>query len=241
MTSQLSFNWEVEFYWVTFSDLVRPATLIGSFDFTLVFKYGFSADSYIPGPFTLAALKGGIFLANELNRGDDFVLNSILDAMEEGRLYIPQLKTWLKVQDEFYVIAAMNPSELKGTRKLPSAIKDRIKVWIHLDYPPRSLEQKIMVANCPEYQLSAMTQEKIIELMIAIREDPMVEKPPSLRASMGLARFVSQRAQRLNTSVDNKLIVECARLIIPDSIELRPGRDVNNFLKKILTNGVGVA
>ena len=238
---KFAYDLEREFYWVTFSDLVRPATLIGSFDPTLVFKYGFSADSYIPGPFTLASLKGGVFLANELNRGDEYVLNSMLDAMEERRLYIPQLKTWMKAQDEFYVIAAMNPSELKGTRKLPSAIKDRIKVWIHLDYPPRSLEQKIMVANCPEYQLSAMTQEKIIELMIGARDDPIVEKPPSLRTSIGLARFVSERAQRLKSSVDNNLIAECAKLILPDSIELRPGQDVNNFIKKLLTKVVGVA
>ena len=135
----------------------------------------------------------------------------------------------------------MNPSELKGTRKLPSAIKDRIKVWIHLDYPPRSLEQKIMIANCPEYQLSAMTQEKIIELMIGARDDPIVEKPPSLRTSIGLARFVSERAQRLKSSVDNNLIAECAKLILPDSIELRPGQDVNNFIKRLLTKVVGVA
>ena len=238
---KFAYDLKREFYWVTFSDLVRPATLIGSFDPTLVFKYGFSPESYIPGPFTLAALKGGVFLANELNRGDEYVLNSMLDAMEEKRLYIPQLKTWLKVDDEFYVIAAMNPAELRGTRKLPSAIKDRIKVWIHLSYPSRSLEQKIMIANCPEYKLSALTQEKILELMIQCREDPAVEKAPSLRTSIGLARFVSERATRFNTTVDNKLIAESAKLIIPDSVELRPGTQVNSFMKKLLTKVVGVS
>ncbi|MBD3196252.1 MAG: AAA domain-containing protein [Candidatus Lokiarchaeota archaeon] len=229
-----------ESYWVTFSDLVRPATLIGSFDPTLVFKYGFSPESYIPGPFTLAGLKGGVFLANEFNRGDEYVLNSMLDAMEERRLYIPQLKTWLKVHNDFYVIAAMNPAELKGTRKLPSAIKDRIKVWIHLDYPPKSLEQKIMIGNCPEYKLSALTQEKIIELIIQCRNHPLVEKPPSLRTSIGIARFVSERAQRLGKKVDNKLIAESAKLILPDSTELKPGKNINKFLKDILVKVVGV-
>jgi MoxR-like ATPase len=238
---KFAYDMKREFHWVTFSDLVRPSTLIGSFDPTLVFKFGFSPDSYIPGPFSLAALKGGIFLANELNRGDEYVLNSMLDAMEERRLYIPQLKTWLRAKDEFYVIAAMNPTELKGTRKLPSAIKDRIKVWIHLGYPPKSLEQKIMVSNCPEYKLSALTQEKIIELMVQCRNDPVVERPPSLRTSIGLARFVSQRAQRLNTKVDNKLIAESARLILQDSLELRPGRSIDQFIKKVLTKVVGVS
>ncbi|TXT66886.1 MAG: MoxR-like ATPase [Promethearchaeota archaeon] len=238
---KFAYDLNQEFYWVTFSDLVRPSTLIGSFDPTLVFKFGFSPDSYIPGPFSLAALKGGVFLANELNRGDEYVLNSMLDTMEERRLYIPQLKTWLRAKDKFYVIAAMNPAELRGTRKLPSAIKDRIKVWIHLGYPPKSLEQKIMVANCPEYQLSALTQEKIIEIMTQCRQDHAVERPPSLRTSIGLARFVSQRAQRLNIQVDNKLIAESARLILQDSIELRPGTDAEQFIKNILTKVIGVS
>lgn len=238
---KFAYDLKREFYWVTFSDLVRPATLIGSFDPTLVFKYGFAPESYIPGPFTLAALKGGVFLANELNRGDEFVLNSMLDAMEERRLYIPQLKTWFKVHDDFYVIASMNPSELRGTRKLPSAIKDRIKVWVHMDYPPRSLEQKIMVSNCPEYQLSALTQEKIIELMLKCRDDPVVERPPSLRTSIGLARFVSERAKRLKIKVDNKLLAESANLILPEAIELKPGRDIKGFMKKLLTEVIGVS
>jgi len=238
---KFAYDMKRDFFWVTFSDLVRPATLIGSFDPTLVFKFGFSPDSYVPGPFTLAALKGGIFLANELNRGDEYVLNSMLDAMEEKKLYIPQLKTWLQVEPNFYVISAMNPSEMRGTRKLPMAIKDRIKVWIHLGYPSKALEQKIMEVNCPEYQLSAMTQEKILELMIQCRNDPNVEKPPSLRTSIGIARFVSERAKRLKIPVDNKLIAECAKLILRDAVELRAGKDIDQFLRSLLTKVVGVA
>lgn len=238
---KFAYDLQREFYWITFSDLVRPATLIGSFDPTLVFKSGFSAESYVPGPFTLASLKGGVFLANELNRGDEYVLNSMLDAMEERKLYIPQLKTWLEVDEDFYVICAMNPSELRGTRKLPSAIKDRIKVWIHLDYPPKSLEQKIVEANCPEYQLSAMTQEKIIQLMLQTRSDADVESPASIRASIGLARFVSERAKRLGTNVDNSLIAEGAKLILKDSIEVRPGVDIDKYMKKLLTKVLGVS
>ncbi len=230
-----------EFYWVTFSDLVRPATLIGSFDPTLVFKYGFSPDSYVPGPFSLAALKGGVFLANELNRGDEYVLNSMLDAMEERRLYIPQLKTWLKAHDDFYVIAAMNPSEMRGTRKLPQAIKDRIKVWIHLDYPSKALELKIMNTNCPEYKLDPTTQEKILEFMNQCRNDPEVEAPPSLRTSIGLARFIGERAKRLNKPVDNTLIANCAKFVLRDSIELKPGSEIDTFLKKLLTRVVGIS
>jgi len=142
------------FDWVTFSDLVRPSNLIGSFDPTLVFKYGFSPEAFVPGPFTISALSGGVFLANELNRGDEYVLNTLLDALEERKLYIPALRSWHQVSDDFYLIAAMNPSENKGTRRLPSAIKDRIKVWYNLGYPNKSIEQKIVQSQTSEYDLT---------------------------------------------------------------------------------------
>jgi MoxR-like ATPase len=230
-----------EFYWVTFSDLVRPATLIGSFDPTLVFKYGFSSESYVPGPFTLAGLQGGIFLANEINRGDEYVLNSMLDAMEEGRLYIPQLRSWVNVDEDFYVISAMNPSELRGTRKLPEAIRDRIKVWIHLGYPPRALERKIVESNCPEYKIPPIAYEKILELLEQFRGHQAVDSPPSLRSSIGIARLAAERAKRYGTEIDNKIIAEAANLILPDSCQFKPGRDAHREVKKIVQSTLGVS
>ncbi len=230
-----------EFYWVTFSDLVRPATLIGSFDPTLVFKFGFAAESYVPGPFTLAALQGGLFLANEINRGDEYVLNSMLDAMEEGRLYIPQLRSWIKVDEDFYVVSAMNPAEMRGTRKLPEAIKDRIKVWIHLDYPPRSLERKIVEANCPEYKIPAIAYEKILELLEQFRGDAQVESPPSLRSSIGMARLASERAARTKSKLDNKIIAEVANLILPDSCQFKPGKKPEQVVARIVRDTLGAS
>ena len=91
------------FDWVTFSDLVRPSNLIGSFDPTLVFKYGFSPEAFVPGPFTISALSGGVFLANELNRGDEYVLNTLLDALEleaTGGTRVDAALTWAAEQFE---------------------------------------------------------------------------------------------------------------------------------------------
>jgi len=238
---KFAYDLEREFYWVTFSDLVRPATLIGSFDPTLVFKSGFSPESYIPGPFTLAALQGGVFLANEINRGDEFVLNSMLDAMEEGRLYIPQLRSWIKVDEEFYIISAMNPEEMRGTRKLPEAIRDRIKVWIHLDYPPRSLERKIVEANCPEYEIPPIAYEKILELLEQFRGHEAIDSPPSLRSSIGMARLAAERARRLGIEIDNKVLAEVALLILPDSCQFKPGREPKKEVTRIVQATLGVS
>jgi MoxR-like ATPase len=227
------------FDWVTFSDLVRPSNLIGSFDPTLVFKYGFAPEAFVPGPFTISALQGGVFLANELNRGDEYVLNTLLDALEERRLYIPSLRSWYAVRDEFYLIAAMNPVENRGTRRLPSAIKDRIKVWIKLDYPKRATELKIVQKHSSEYELAPALLEQVLELVHHTREDPIVESPASIRSSIGMARLAAERARRLQKPVDNTVLAEAARMVLTEAIKMKPGRDVEKYLDSLLEKVLG--
>lgn len=227
------------FDWVTFSDLVRPSNLIGSFDPTLVFKYGFAPEAFVPGPFTISALQGGVFLANELNRGDEYVLNTLLDALEERRLYIPSLRSWYAVRNEFYLIAAMNPVENRGTRRLPSAVKDRIKVWIKLGYPKRATELKIVQKHSSEYELPPALLEQVLELVHHTREDPIVESPASIRSSIGMARLAAERARRQDKAVDNTTLAEAARMVLTEAIKMKPGRDVEKYLDSLLEKVLG--
>ncbi len=231
---------EKPFNWVTFSDLVRPSNLIGSFDPTLVFKYGFSPEAFAPGPFTISALEGGVFLANELNRGDEYVLNTLLDALEERTLYIPALRSWYKVSDDFYLIAAMNPAEHRGTRRLPSAIKDRIKVWYQLGYPNRSTEQKIVQNHRGEYELSDVQIELILEMVGHTREDPAVETPASIRSSIGIARLAAERARRLGNEPDNIVLSQAARLVLTEAVKMKPGRNVKKYINSLVSKTLGV-
>jgi MoxR-like ATPase len=227
------------FQWVTFSDLVRPSNLIGSFDPTLVFKYGYSGEAFVPGPFTLASLGGGVFFANEMNRGDEYVLNSLLDALEERKLYIPSLKSWYDVDQNFYLIAAMNPAELRGTRRLPSAVKDRIKVWVRLDYPNKSTEMRIVESHCGEYRLDVGHIEHILAVVQDTRDDPAVESPASIRSSIGMARLAVQRAERLGKKVDNRILAEAAQLTLREAVQMKPGRNVDDYLDKLLKRILG--
>ncbi len=228
------------FDWVTFSDLVRPSNLIGSFDPTLVFKFGYAVESFSPGPFTISALQGGVFLANELNRGDEYVLNSLLDALEEHRLYIPALKKWYAVDENFYLIAAMNPSEMRGARRLPSAIKDRIKVWVELGYPKKAIEQKIILKHCGEYEVPPNQIELILELITQTREDPAVESPASIRSSIGMARLAAERARRMASELDNRVLADAANLTLREAIRMKPGRGIDEYLGKLLKSVLGV-
>lgn len=229
------------FYWITFSDLIRPSSLIGSFDPTLVFKIGYSPKSFVPGPFTLACLEGAVFLANEMNRGDEYVLNTLLDALEEKRLYIPQLRTWIKVHEDFFFIVSMNPVELKGTRSLPQAVKDRIKVWCTLNYPSRKTEAKIVQVNCGEARINRETLDLILDIISTCRTHNLIEKPPSIRSSIGMARLVAARMKREGLKkADNKFIAEIAELVLPHSIEVLPGQDPVTVVRSICYEVLGV-
>lgn len=229
------------FDWVTFSDLVRPSNLIGSFDPTLVFKYGYATEAFSPGPFTVSALQGGVFLANELNRGDEYVLNTLLDALEERKLYVPALRSWYRVSEEFYLIAAMNPSENRGTRRLPSAILDRIKVWVELGYPTKATELKIVRANCGEYSLSAGDLELILSITEHTRQDPAVQRPASIRSSIAIARLAAERARRMGAPVDRAILASASTLVLSQAVEMKPGRNVRKYLESLHKRVLGTA
>lgn len=225
-----------DFEWITFTDLIRPSTLIGSLDPAIAFKEGINLDTFIPGVLTRSVVNGSILLGNEINRGDEYTLNTFLDPLEEKMLYIPQLKQWIKVDERFYFIAAMNPSEHKGTRKLPEAFKSRIGVWIKLDYPEKNVEREIIEKNCSEYTIPIVLLDYLVEFITVLRQDRFIERPPSLRSAIQVARFCSEKARKAGKSEPNKdLMKESILKILPEHIEMQdPNREPYNYIKEKL-------
>jgi MoxR-like ATPase len=165
----------------------------------------------------------------------------LLDALEERKLYIPSLKKWYAVDDKFYFIAAMNPSEARGTRRLPSAVKDRIKVWIQLGYPKKSVEQKIVEQHCSEYKLSPKHVELILQIVHKTRDDAAVAQPASIRSSIGIARLASERAKRVGKPVDNATLAQAGKLVLSEAVQMKPGKDVGPYLDALFTEILGTA
>ncbi len=227
-----------EFYWVTFSDALRPAHLLGSFDPVLAFQEGIRKEAFSFGPLSQAALEGGVFLANEVNRGDDFLLNIFLDPLEERRLYIPALKTWIRVHENFYFIATMNPVESRGTRKIPEAFKSRIAVWLELTYPPPSLERQILSHNIRDLKFPIDENDKaaLVNIIQDLRQNADIEVPPSLRSCISIARLAITKAHRLGKSeVTRDILKECAKIVLKESVEFAvPSFDRDTFLSQVI-------
>ncbi len=90
--------------------------------------------------------KGPIFtniiLADEINRAPAKVQSALLEAMQERQVTIGG--ETFKLDAPFMVLATQNPIEQEGTYQLPEAQVDRFMLKLHMDYPTKEDETKII-------------------------------------------------------------------------------------------------
>jgi MoxR-like ATPase len=90
--------------------------------------------------------KGPIFanivLADEINRAPAKVQSALLEAMQERQVSIGG--TTFPLEDPFMVLATQNPIEHEGTYALPEAQLDRFMLKVHVTYPSREEEKRIL-------------------------------------------------------------------------------------------------
>lgn len=120
---------------------------------------------------TFVLRKGPIFcqilLADELNRAPARTQSSLLEAMQEKQVTI-EGKTLL-LPDPFMVLATQNPIEQEGVYRLPEAQLDRFLFRIHVGYPNREEEIRMLQLHskraedvpilCSEESIRSMQQD----------------------------------------------------------------------------------
>ncbi|WP_457558945.1 AAA family ATPase [Candidatus Harpocratesius sp.] len=222
-----------DFEWMTMDEATKPTHFVGSFDPGETLKRGFVKEAFLPGPLTKMMVVGGIFLANELNRATEYCQNSFLEPLEERSLLLPRLGR-IKAKDDFFLICAANPSDMAGTHRLSEALKDRIKVWIKLDYPSRAVEMDIIHANIPHSKLSKDYLNLTYELIAATRKNRDIERPASIRSAIAIAKMAGLHQQK-NKNLKMKKFKEIAQLVLSGGIKPRPGQDAEKIIKNIVS------
>ncbi|MFX1258932.1 MAG: AAA family ATPase, partial [Promethearchaeota archaeon] len=190
-------------------------------------------------------LEGGTFLANEINRATEYSQNTLLEPLEEASIGIPHLGR-IKADKDFFFICAMNPEELSGTHRLSEALKDRIKVWIKLDYPQKATELDIIRINLPEHFL---IEESELELIYSIIEETRknkidIEIPASIRAGIAMAKLLGrqralEREKKVNRKDSSLYISDIARYVLLGSLKPKPGIKVENIFDSIIARTLG--
>ena len=90
-----------------------------------------------PGP-----IVAQVVLADEINRATPKTQSALLEAMEERQVTVDGVTH--KMPAPFMVLATQNPIEHEGTYPLPEAQLDRFMLKVHVTYPTRDEEKRIL-------------------------------------------------------------------------------------------------
>lgn len=83
-----------------------------------------------------------IVLADEINRSTPKTQSAMLEAMQDGKVSID--RDVHELPHPFMVIATQNPTEHHGTYPLPESQLDRFMMRIHVGYPEREFEARVL-------------------------------------------------------------------------------------------------
>ena len=131
---------------------------------------------YSPQDSQFHVRKGPIFanivLADEINRAPAKVQSALLEAMQERHVSIGG--ETFPLDDPFMVLATQNPIEHEGTYALPEAQLDRFMLKVHVTYPTRDEEKRILdrfvVPGAPPDIARVATTAAVIDASAALAE-----------------------------------------------------------------------
>ena len=95
-----------------------------------------------------------VLLLDELNRIGPKTQSAMLEAMVEGQVTLD--RSTHRLPDPFFVIATQNPLDHAGTFPLPESQLDRFSCTIHLGYPDREAERRILIGEAGSERLDSL-------------------------------------------------------------------------------------
>jgi MoxR-like ATPase len=206
---------------IQFTPDLLPSDILGSsvYDQTerdFVFK---------PGP-----IFGNIILADEINRSSPRTQSALLEAMNDHSVSVDG-KTH-QLPELFFVVATQNPFEFEGTYPLPESQLDRFMLRIHVGYPPRSAERKLLIdhrAGEPIDTLASIAStDEIIRLQKAAQaisvdesiSDYLLDIVHATRDHADIRVGASTRgALLLYRAAQSRALIDGRSYVIPDDIK----------------------
>ncbi|MEO2240478.1 MAG: AAA family ATPase [Euryarchaeota archaeon] len=196
--------------------------LLGDIDPVAALKYG-PTDPRAFTPGKLLRGNRGVVFFDEINRCPEKLQNALLQVLEEQRATIAGYE--VDYPANFIMIATMNPHEYAGTEELSEVLLDRFDT-VKMTYPrSREVERRIVLergedldVEVPEHVL-----EFIVDLVRATREHDEIERPASVRATIGLYERAQAHAVLEGRSrVELRDVVQVAPSVLRKRIKLSP-------------------
>ena len=109
-----------------------------------------------------------ILLADEINRATPRAQSALLECMEEFRVSVDGIS--YELPKVFMVLATQNPIDMAGTHPLPEAQLDRFFVRLHVGYPTRDEELRILAAQALAHPIDSLAPVISDTEILAARE-----------------------------------------------------------------------
>ena len=123
----------LEYQRVQFTSDLLPADILG----ITIYSREREVFDFHPGP-----IFSQLVLADEVNRTSPKTQSALLEAMAERQVTIEGRTRPLP--QPFFVIATQNPVDLAGTFPLPDSQLDRFLMRLHMGYPQREAERRLL-------------------------------------------------------------------------------------------------
>ena len=158
-----------DFKRIQFTPDLMPSDITGTEILQTDSATGQRVMTFVKGP-----LFANLILADEINRTPPKTQAALLEAMQEytvtaaGRTYY--------LATPFFVMATQNPIEHEGTYPLPEAQLDRFMFSIHIGYPAREEELRIVdettTTDTPAVR-TVFSKEEVLQYQALVRRVPV--------------------------------------------------------------------
>lgn len=207
---------------------LAPARLGGQFDPARVLSEGYTADAFVPGPLVEAMQDGALLYVEELNRVPEETVNLLIGVMSEGELHLPRVGR-VAADDQFRLVAAMNPYDTVGTSRLSSAVYDRI-CRVAMGYQDERDERRIVESQAqgiPTGDEAALrTIGRAVAVTRATRTHRDVRMGSSVRGAMDLCEVAARLAGLRGSALDDPDAgLDAALMALTGRIRLHEGGD----------------
>jgi len=159
MCQTLSNCIQADFSRIQFTPDMLPGDVTG----TQVFNPKEGTYSVNKGP-----IFGNLILADEINRAPAKVQAALLEAMQERQVTLGG--ETFTLNEPFLVLATQNPIEQEGTYPLPEALLDRFSLKVHVGYPSKQEELKVIDRMAGSSAIPKVTAVMKPEDLLAARE-----------------------------------------------------------------------
>ena len=207
---------------------LTPARLAGQFDPARVLAEGYSRAAFEPGPLLEAMQAGALLYVEELNRVPEETVNLLIGVMSEGELHLPRVGR-IAADDQFRLVAAMNPYDTVGTSRLSSAVYDRI-CRVAMGYQDERDEREIVTSRAqglPDASGAATrTVARAVAVTRATRTHRDVRMGASVRGAMDLCDVATRLGGLRGRSLDDPGVgLDAALMALTGRIRLHEGGD----------------